>query len=88
MNVTLATPAVFVVLVAAEKVPPDPVLVQVTTFPAVATEAPVSSLSCTDIVTSAPAIGEVEPEVTTYLFAETGTMRISIRSVNVAAKSI
>jgi hypothetical protein len=56
VNVTVAMPLAFVVLVAEEKVPP-PVLDQVTTRPDVAIAVPAAVASCAVMVTAAPGTG-------------------------------
>jgi hypothetical protein len=66
VNVTLATPPPFVVLVAAAKAPPL-VLDHVTVRPAAATALLLASTSWAEMVTVEPATGEYELELTTYL---------------------
>ena len=57
VNVTVAMPLAFVVLVADEKEPPVPVLDQVTTTPDVAIAVPAEFASWAVIVTAAPGTG-------------------------------
>ena len=66
MNETVAMPFVLVVLVPDENEPPDPVLLQVTTFPAMGTGRPPASANCAVMVTAVPATGLLSLEVTTY----------------------
>jgi hypothetical protein len=57
VNVTVATPLPFVVLVGVPNDPPAPVLLQVTIFPASAIGLFPASESCAVIVTEDPAAG-------------------------------
>jgi hypothetical protein len=72
VKVTLATPAPFVVLVAAEKEPPF-VLDHVTVRPATATGLLLASSSWAEIVTAEPACGAYELELTENFAAPPAT---------------
>ena len=72
VNVTVATPLRFVLLVPAENDPPVPVLLHVTILPDVCTGLPPLSANCAVIVIGAPAAGLLLLEVTTYLAAGPG----------------
>lgn len=86
VKVTVAIPLLFVVLVAAEKVPLEGDLVHVTVLPDVASAVLLSKLSCAVMVTSAPAVGLEELDVTTYIFAATGAERIARAIITAPAR--
>jgi hypothetical protein len=69
VNVTVAIPDAFVVLVVAGVNEPPLVLVHVTTRPASDTAAPPTSANCAVIVTVVPTVALVALVVTTYLVA-------------------
>ena len=78
VNVTVATPLKLVVLVPEENEPPAPVLLQVTTLPAMGTGKPPASASCAVIVTAVPATGLLSLEVTTYLAGGLATTSVAV----------
>ena len=77
VNETVATPLALVVLVADENEPPDPVLLQVTTLPAIGTGRPPMSANCAEIVTADPAVGLLSLDVTTYFAGGLATTNIA-----------
>src|SRR5438874_5804177 len=70
-------PFVLVVLVPDENEPPDPVLLQVTSFPAMGTGRPPASANCAVIVTAVPAAGLLSLDVTTYFAGELATTSVA-----------
>ena len=77
VNETVATPLALVVLVADENEPPDPVLLQVTSLPAIGTGRPPESANCAEIVTAEPAAGLLSLDVTTYLAGGLATTSVA-----------
>ena len=73
VNVTVATPLPFVVLVAGENDPLLPVLLHVTVLPEVETTLPLVSANCALIVTAVPATGLLSLDVTRYFVAGPAT---------------
>src|SRR5713226_4326610 len=69
VNVTLATPLAFVVLVPGESDPPLPVLLHITVLPEVETTLPLVSANCAVIATLVPAAGLKLLDVTRYCVA-------------------
>ena len=69
VNTVLAMPLASVVDVAVANDPPAPVLLHVTTWPALLTGVPVASVSCAVTVTGAPAATDDALVVTTYFDA-------------------
>ncbi len=82
VKLTVAIPLAFVVLVAAEKLPPVPVFDQVTTTPEVGTATFVASASWAVMVTTVPGVGVELLDVTIHLLA---SRKVTVLSVLVEA---